>query len=161
MSADPERSKRGRNARRRGASAENEVAKYLRTEGYPDARRYLAGDGRQPGDIDWHPLVLVEVKDVAGSAWPTWCRQAIEEAREGIAAVVVRRTRGVPDVALWQARVHAPTWERATGGPFVRVCSECPIDCMCMGSAALSVDADVWSVTTFGQVVRAVRQLDA
>lgn len=38
--------------RRRGADAERAVVNYLRAAGWPDTRRYLAGDGRQPGDID-------------------------------------------------------------------------------------------------------------
>ena len=58
--------------RKRGARAERSVVEFLRRSGWPDARRYLAGDGRQPGDIDWHPLVCLEVKDVAGSSWPSW-----------------------------------------------------------------------------------------
>lgn len=91
--------------RNRGARAEVAVVNYLRAQGWPDARRYLAGDGRQPGDIDWHPLICLEVKDVAASAWPTWCRQAAAEARPGMVPVVVRRTRGVPDVGQWEVRL--------------------------------------------------------
>ena len=78
--------------RDRGARAERAVVNYLRENGWPDARRYLAGDGRQPGDVDFHPLVCLEVKDRAESRWPTWCRQAASEAREGMVPVVVRRT---------------------------------------------------------------------
>ena len=47
----------GRANRRRGADAERQVVNYLREHGYPDARRYLAGDSRQPGDIDAIPGV--------------------------------------------------------------------------------------------------------
>lgn len=89
--------------RRRGADAERAVVNYLRSHGYPDARRYLAGDGRQPGDIDAIPGLCIEVKDCARSAWPSWCQQAEEEAR-GRAWVVVRRARGIRDVALWMCR---------------------------------------------------------
>lgn len=60
----------GRANRRRGADAERQVVNYLREHGYPDARRYLAGDSRQPGDIDAIPGVSIEVKDRARSAWP-------------------------------------------------------------------------------------------
>ena len=93
----------GRANRARGARAEVAVVNWLRDHGYPDARRYLAGDGRQPGDIDAIPGVSIEVKDVAASAWPTWCQQAVD-ASGGRIPVVVRRTRGVTDVGEWQAR---------------------------------------------------------
>ena len=53
----------GRANRARGARAEVAVVNWLRDHGYPDARRYLAGDGRQPGDIDAIPGVSIEVKD--------------------------------------------------------------------------------------------------
>lgn len=89
--------------RRRGADAERAVVAWLRLHGHPDARRYLAGDGRQPGDIDAIPGLVIEVKDRQDSCWPTWCRQARLEAR-GRAWVVVRRIRGCPDVAQWHAR---------------------------------------------------------
>lgn len=94
--------------RRRGAEAERAVVNWLRQHGYPDARRYLAGDGRQPGDIDAIPGVCVEVKDRASSAWPTWQRQSLAEAGPERVAVVVRRTRGVPDVGQWPARWAYP-----------------------------------------------------
>lgn len=89
--------------RRRGADAERAVVAWLRDHGFPDARRYLAGDGRQPGDIDAIPGLCCEVKDRAASSWPSWCRQAEAEAN-GRDWVVVRRTRGVPDVSAWPCR---------------------------------------------------------
>lgn len=101
--------------RRRGADAERSVVAWLRANGWPDARRYLAGDGRQPGDIDAIPGIVIEVKDRAASAWPTWQHQALTEAR-GRIPVVVRRTRGVRSVGLWTARTPAdyhPTTPRA------------------------------------------------
>lgn len=94
--------------RRRGADAERAVVAYLRSVGWPDARRYLAGDGRQPGDIDAIPGVVIEVKDVARSCWPTWCRQALAEAGPDRVAIVVRRERGVADVGRWPARFSGP-----------------------------------------------------
>ena len=107
----------GAASRRRGADAERKVVNWLRDNGYPDARRYLAGDGRQPGDIDAIPGVVIEVKDVAASAWPSWCTQAAAQAGPDRLAVVVRRTRGVPDVAVWLARwlpVNASVWQSGT-----------------------------------------------
>jgi hypothetical protein len=86
--------------RRRGQRAEVMVVNYLRAHGFPDARRYLSGDGRQPGDIDAIPGLVIEVKDRANSSWPAWCNQAAEEAK-GRAWVVVRRERGTIDVGRW------------------------------------------------------------
>lgn len=95
--------------RRRGADAERAVVNYLRANGYPDARRTLAGDGLQPGDIDFAPGIHLEVKDVASSAWPSWRAQAVAECR-GRIPIVVRRTRGVPDVGAWVANVAVSDW---------------------------------------------------
>lgn len=101
-------SARGRANRRRGAAAERSVVAWLRHNGYPDARRTLAGDGRQAGDVDGVQGLTIEVKDVDRSAWPTWMRQAEEQANGG-AWVVVRRTRGNPDVGAWPCRWWTPT----------------------------------------------------
>jgi hypothetical protein len=112
----------GAASRRRGADAERKVVNWLRDNGYPDARRYLAGDGRQPGDIDAIPGVVIEVKDVAASAWPSWCRQAETQAGPDRLPIVVRRTRGVPDVAQWSARWllgHGTEWFSGTFGDVI------------------------------------------
>lgn len=98
----------GRAARTRGHSAERRVAAHLRDHGFPDAatsRSALGHDGtRQPGDIVGVPGLCISVKDVAGSAFPTWLRQARAEAEPaGLIPVVVRRTRGNPDVGEWIA----------------------------------------------------------
>ena len=146
MSAAIDNAERGRLNRRRGAEAERMVVNYLRANGYPDARRYLAGDGRQPGDIDgWHPLICCEVKDVAKSAWPSWCRQAVAEAREGMVPVVVRRTRGVPDVGAWECR---------TTELFLRADTRVDID------AIYEVDHWPWFGLRFGDFVRLVREVE-
>ena len=97
--------------RTRGANAERAVVAYLRVNGFPDARRYLAGDGRQPGDIDFAPGICLEVKDVAASAWPSWRAQAVAEAG-GRVPIVLRRTRGVTDVGRWVAQIPVDQCER-------------------------------------------------
>ncbi len=96
----------GAASRRRGADAERAVVAWLRAHGHPDARRRLAGNG-QAGDIDGIPGLVIEVKDVANSAWPSWCRQAAAEAG-GTPWVVVRRTRGEPDVGQWPCVASGP-----------------------------------------------------
>jgi hypothetical protein len=143
-----EASTRGRSNRNRGARAEVQVVNYLR-QWYPDARRYLAGDGRQPGDIDCHPLLVIEVKDCAASAWPTWCRQAAAAAPPGTVPVVVRRTRGVPDVGQWECRYHIPTWQYVYGmGTFPRT------------YPPPGAGFDGWERLPFADLLAAVRQLD-
>lgn len=111
----------GATSRRRGADAERKVVNWLRDNGYPDARRYLAGDGRQPGDIDAIPGVVIEVKDVAASAWPSWCGQARAAAGVDRVPIVVRRTRGVTDVGEWSARWLPNNCEVWTAGTFRHV----------------------------------------
>jgi hypothetical protein len=137
-------SARGRSNRNRGARAEVQVVNWLRDHGYADARRYLAGDGRQPGDLDFHPLLVVEVKDCAASAWPTWCRQAAAAAPPGTVPVVVRRTRGNPDVGMWECRV--------------RVLLDLPLPLHGFGCAF--VDSELWAVESFADLIAAVRHLD-
>lgn len=111
---DPIRSARGKAARSKGYRAEKAVAAWLRSVGWPDActTRAKLGHGgtKQPGDVDWHPLVALEVKDCARSTWPTWCRQAADEARPGMVPAVVRKTAGVRDVRLWEVRVRQREW---------------------------------------------------
>jgi hypothetical protein len=97
--------------RRRGHDAERAVVLWLRAHGYPDAhttRSQLGHDGfHAPGDVVGPVGLVIEVKDVAASCWPTWCRQARLEA-EGRPWVVVRRIRGTRDVGLWLARWGGP-----------------------------------------------------
>ena len=45
-------STRGRRNRARGGDAERKVVKAAKVAGFPNARRYGAGDGAQPGDVD-------------------------------------------------------------------------------------------------------------
>lgn len=139
--------------RRRGHDTERKVAQYLRSVGFPDActtRQKLGHDGATaPGDIDWHPLVCLEVKDRKESSWPSWCRQATAEAREGMVPVVVRRTRGVVDVGVWECRVEV-------GGLLELV------DVYGTTSEFVhDVGDDEWVSMPFAQFVELVRQVDA
>ncbi len=96
----------GRANRRRGHDAERAVVAYLR-QWFPDAhttRSRLGHDGfSAPGDVVGPVGLVIEVKDVAASAWPTWCRQAEAEASDR-PWVVIRRERGVVDVGAWPCR---------------------------------------------------------
>lgn len=136
----------GAMSRTKGARAERDVVRYLRANGYPDTRRYLAGDGRQPGDIDWHPLICLEVKDRARSAWPTWCRQAAAEARPGMVPVVVRKTAGTADPGQWEARYLLVSWP--DGLLFPR------------SPVVHAVDGRMWAATTLGDLATAIRHHD-
>lgn len=84
----------GSRSRNKGANAERAVVNHLRNNGWPDARRYLAGDGRQPGDIDAIPGVSLEVKDQAVYCFPQWLAQAIAEAGDRL-PVVIAKPKGV------------------------------------------------------------------
>lgn len=90
----------GARSRNKGDNAERAVAGYMRDNGFPDARRYLAGDGRQPGDIDAIAGVALEVKDQAKYCLAEWVAQAIAEANGRIPAVVMH-PKGVADVGKW------------------------------------------------------------
>jgi hypothetical protein len=141
--------------RKRGQRAEVAVVNYLRAQGWPDARRYLSGDGRQPGDIDWHPLICLEVKDVAASAWPTWCRQAFAEAPAGTVPVVVRRERGQTDVGQWECRYWWGAW-RALDRPAIQGSYRHSVSHhMQSGTAYLS-----WYAVPLASFVAAVADLD-
>jgi hypothetical protein len=92
----------GATSRRKGATAEVAVVNWLRAHGWPDARRYLAGDGRQPGDVDGVPGLCLEVKnqqrhDIAG-----WLRQVEDEAGPNLPVLIVK-PRGETDPGRWWA----------------------------------------------------------
>ena len=134
--------------RARGARCEVAVVNYLRSNGFEDARRYLAGDGRQPGDIDFAPGVALEVKDRKQSAWPSWRAQALDEARTGDVVAVVRRTRGNPDVGAWVTHVELDGWfDRVIGYRVMDGIN--PIECPRTGR--------VWILTSFGTFADMVR----
>ena len=93
----------GSRSRNKGARAERAVVAWLRQNGYPDARRYLAGDGLQPGDIDAIPAVCLEVKSQARYDLPGWLRQTITEAGPDRLPVLIVHPNGVADVGDWWA----------------------------------------------------------
>jgi Holliday junction resolvase len=89
--------------RDKGQRAEREMVLWLRRNGYPDARRYLSGDGLQPGDIDGVPGVTIEVKNCKMLAIPAWLEQVHAEAAPGSVPVVAVRRPGLTDPGDWWA----------------------------------------------------------
>jgi Holliday junction resolvase len=98
--------------RNKGANAEREMVTWLRAHGYPDARRYLSGDGKQPGDIDGLPGVTVEVKNCAELRIPEWLRQVEAEAAPGSLPVLAVRRPGLVDPGDWWAVLR---WREMVG----------------------------------------------
>lgn len=94
--------------RRKGAQAERDLVSWLRGHGWPHARRYLAGDGRQPGDIDGVPGACLEVKNAERVQLTAWLAQVDLEAYQAqpyaplapVPFVVVRLPR-VVDPGQW------------------------------------------------------------
>jgi hypothetical protein len=139
-------------SRNKGARAEVAVVNYLRSQGFEDARRYLSGDGRQPGDIDgFHPLICLEVKDRKSSAWPTWCRQVAAEAKPGMVPCVVRKTAGVSDVGQWEVRVRDADAMSALGAMVLTLSRVMP----------MPVDDQWWATMSMADLVAVVRAVDA
>lgn len=95
----------GASARRKGADNERDFVKWLRANGYPNARRYLAGDGRQPGDIDGVAGVSLEVRAREVCKPGSWLDGA-EQAAGGRLAVVIYHPPGVADPGDWAAIVR-------------------------------------------------------
>ena len=87
-------------SRNKGAANEREVVNYLRYTRGIEARRYLAGDGRQPGDIDAYPGLSLEVRARAECKPGSWLDGA-EKAAGHRLAVVVYHPPGVGDVGRW------------------------------------------------------------
>ncbi len=90
----------GRASRTKGAVNERAVVNWLREHGHEDARRYLAGDGRQPGDIDAIPGLSLEVRARAECKPGSWLAGA-EQAAGPRLAVVLYHPPGVGDVGRW------------------------------------------------------------
>lgn len=73
----------GATSRSKGNRAETDVARYLRSNGFPDAA--TARDGRSTGAQGGHDIVgvpgwAIEVKDAKTPQLPAWWRQACRQA---------------------------------------------------------------------------------
>lgn len=93
----------GAASRNRGARGERSAVNWFRGHGFPDARRFLAGDGRQPGDVgggirvDVSRPTSVEVKNVREYHLAAWWSQAVAEAPQGHMPIVVFRPAKVAE----------------------------------------------------------------
>lgn len=96
-------------SRRKGQRGEREVVELLRAAGFPYARRTLAGDGRQPGDVSGGPVGwLLEVKyhaDVAAAVRIGLAQAENERRAAGLSASVVA-VRIPRTHAAWVAVLH-------------------------------------------------------
>lgn len=103
----------GARSRNKGARGEREVKAIAVEHGYPNARRYMAGDGFQPGDLDGGPAGwVIEVKwwDNVTAACREGLRQAIDEAATAGRRwpMVAVRLEGGP--TRWVALVRPVDW---------------------------------------------------
>lgn len=117
MNRDVEASKRGASNRRKGASFERVVAKWLREHtGFTQAERGVRNGWRTSGhhsadpfDIVGTPGVLWSLKDtdVSEEQLHRWLREVDEQARErGLVGVLVWKRRGASAISRqWAYRV--------------------------------------------------------
>lgn len=91
----------GNAPRRKGRTAEQDAVRWLREHGWPDARRYLAGDGRQPGDVDGVPGACLDVKHAQRIELSAWLAQVDREARPDQVPFVVVRLPRETDPGRW------------------------------------------------------------
>lgn len=92
----------GKSPRRKGAVGEQKVVAWLRANGYPDARRFLAGDGRQPGDIDGVPGVCLDVKNRKRYELSGWLAELDAQQRpDQLLSFLVVRLPGETDPGEW------------------------------------------------------------
>lgn len=89
--------------RRKGATNELAVARWLQTHGHPHAER--RGGGFGGSDIVGTPGLTWEVKAQAGQSLGTWVDQA-DKARAAAGdrySIVIAKRRGTTDVGRWHA----------------------------------------------------------
>jgi hypothetical protein len=89
-----------------GLRAERGMVNWLRANGYPQARRLLAGDGRQQGDIDGLGC-CIEVKAGKTLRLRPWLAQ-LDAERAGLVGFLVWKPPGVANPADWWVFFTAP-----------------------------------------------------
>ena len=97
----------GSSSRRKGARAEQAVARWLRANGWA-ARTSRSAQGVQGGaDIITDCPLSLEVKDHATAKLAEWLDQAVAQARPGAPGVVLHKRRGKGDPGDWYATLRA------------------------------------------------------
>ena len=96
----------GSYSRRKGQRAEQDVARYLRSEKW-DAQTSRAASGAQRGDdlVTDCPLSF-EIKDHARVELAAWVDQAVSNSSPGRPGVVVHKRRGKGNPADWYATMR-------------------------------------------------------
>lgn len=90
----------GASNRRRGATCERTVARYL-SAWWPDCVRAIRNTTPDPGDLaNTSPSLWWSVKDCAVERYPEWFAEMAEKAAGRVGVLVVRR-RGCADVGRW------------------------------------------------------------
>lgn len=92
----------GASSRRKGATTENAVVKYLAKNGYPEAERRPAGTTGV--DVIGVGSMAVEVKGAERLELSAWLDQAVRQGKKnGRIPVVIAKRRGRTDVGEWYA----------------------------------------------------------
>ncbi|MDN5853407.1 MAG: hypothetical protein L0I24_12985 [Pseudonocardia sp.] len=103
-------SQRGTTNRRRGHQAERDLARWLRTHGFPHAERavrtgFRANDrvSADPGDIDGTPGIVWSVKDCAVEQLAKWLAElaVMQAGARAVHGLLVHKRRGHADPARW------------------------------------------------------------
>jgi hypothetical protein len=103
-------SQRGTTNRRRGHQAERDLARWLRSHGYPHAERavrtgFRASDrvSADPGDIDGIPGIVISVKDCAAEQTVKWLAElaVMQAGARAVHGLLVHKRRGHADPGRW------------------------------------------------------------
>ena len=99
-------------SKRKGSSAEREVAKYLVDNGYKYAERRLAGDTFDKGDISGVNGVCFEIKNHQKMNLAGWVEELKVEMvnAKSDTGVVVHKRKGKTNVADWYATMPFGLW---------------------------------------------------
>lgn len=130
MTAARTPSQRGTSNRRRGHTAERDVARWLRSNGFPHAERAVRTGFRavdravaDPGDIDGIPGVVISVKDCAVEQLTMWLAEldAMIVGTGAVHGLLVHKRRGHADPSRWWCWLVLEDFVRLTSG------RDCPI----------------------------------
>ena len=124
-----DRSRLGKANRTKGHQAERDLARYLRTNGWPDAERKSDNGWRSTdresadlGDIRGVDRLVIQVKNVAGMSDAQIAAAMTDAIHQTVAAgadlgILVERRPGKADPGLWWAWVSAWDVHQLITGP--------------------------------------------